>query len=115
MEAMRACASPFVAQTQRPLRLIKGAKPMRISVALPVVAALAAATNGSSNEAFAKSGGSGTRSEPTRMVRDHRAPPVARDHRAPPVVRDHRMPPVVRDHRAPPVVRDHRAPPAVRD
>ena len=82
---------------------------MRISVALPIVAALAAATIGSSNQAFAKPGGSGTRSEPTRTVRDHRAPPVVRDHRAPPVVRDHRAPPVVRDHRAPPVVRDHRA------
>src|SRR5262249_56154546 len=104
MEAMRDCASPFVAQTQRPLRLIKGAKPMRISVALPIVAALAAATIGSSNQAFAKPGGSGTRSEPTRTVRDHRAPPVVRDHRAPPVVRDHRAPPVVRDHPPPPLV-----------
>jgi len=88
---------------------------MRISVALPIVAALAAATIGSSNQAFAKPGGSGTRSELTRMVRDHRAPPVVRDHRAPPVVRDHREPPVIRDHRAPPVIRDHRAPPVVRD
>jgi hypothetical protein len=82
---------------------------MRMYVALPIIAALAAAAIGSSSQAFGKPGGAGTRSEPTRVVRDHRAPPVVRDHRAPPVVRDHRAPPVVRDHRAPsPKVIDHR-------
>jgi hypothetical protein len=64
---------------------------MRMYVALPIIAALAAAAIGSSSQAFAKPGGAGTRSEPTRAVRDHRAPPVVRDHRAPsPKVIDHR-------------------------
>jgi hypothetical protein len=73
---------------------------MRMYVALPIIAALAAAAIGSSSQAFGKPGGAGTRSEPTRVVRDHRAPPVVRDHRAPPVVRDHRAPsPKVIDHR----------------
>jgi hypothetical protein len=73
---------------------------MRMYVSLPIIAALAAAAIGSSSQAFGKPGGAGTRSEPTRVVRDHRAPPVVRDHRAPPVVRDHRAPsPKVIDHR----------------
>jgi hypothetical protein len=78
---------------------------MRISVVLPIAAALAVFAT-SSGQAFAASRG---------VVRDHRATPVVRDHRAAPVVRDHRSTPVVRDHRATPVVRDHRAAPVVRD
>src|SRR5262245_66649828 len=74
---------------------------MRMSVLLPVAAALTAVVAiGSSGEVFAKSRG------PAPVVRDHRPAPKARDHRTPP--------PVIRDHRTPTtVVRDHRAPPKV--
>jgi hypothetical protein len=68
---------------------------MRMSLILPVAAALAVFAVESSGQAFAAS-----RS-------------VARDHRATPVVRDHRVGPVLRDHRtARPVARDHRVPAA---
>jgi hypothetical protein len=73
---------------------------MRMSLLLPIAAAMAFFAIESSGQAFAASRGA---------VRDHRAVPVVRDHRAAPVVRDHRAAPVVRDHRAAPVVRDHRA------
>ena len=103
---------------------------MRISLLLPIAAALAAAAVGSSGQAIAKSRGGDNR--PAPVVRDHRTPPTVRDHRTTaPVVRDHRTTaPVVRDHRvtpkvnanratpkvtATPTVRDHRATPTVRD
>jgi hypothetical protein len=66
---------------------------MRMSVVLPIAAALAVFAIESSGEAFAAS---------RSVTRDHRAAPVVRDHRAAPVVRDHRAAPVVRDHRAAP-------------
>jgi hypothetical protein len=70
---------------------------MRMSLLLPVAAALAVFAVESSGQAFAAS-----RS-------------VARDHRTAPVVRDHRVGPVVRDHRtARPAVRDHRVAPAAK-
>jgi hypothetical protein len=68
---------------------------MRISVVLPIAAALAVFAT-SSGQAFAASRG---------VVRDHRATPVVRDHRATPVVRDHRAAPVVRDHRDAPTAK----------
>jgi hypothetical protein len=87
---------------------------MRISVVLPIAAALAVFAT-SSGQAFAASRGVVRDHRATPVVRDHRAAPVVRDHRSTPVVRDHRATPVVRDHRATPVVRDHRAAPVVRD
>jgi hypothetical protein len=67
---------------------------MRMSLLLPVAAALTVVAVGSSSEVFANSRG------PAPVVRDHRPAPVVRDHRIPttPVVRDHRTPttPVVR-------------------
>jgi hypothetical protein len=74
----------------------KGAHTMRMSVVLPVAAALAVFAIESSGQSFAASGG---------VVRDHRAAPVVRDHRATPVVRDHRATPVVRDHRDAPAAK----------
>jgi hypothetical protein len=68
---------------------------MRISVVLPIAAALAVFAT-SSGQAFAASRG---------VVRDHRATPVVRDHRATPVVRNHRAAPVVRDHRDAPTAK----------
>jgi hypothetical protein len=59
---------------------------MRISVVLPIAAALAVFAT-SSGQAFAASRG---------VVRDHRATPVVRDHRAAPVVRDHRDAPTAK-------------------
>jgi hypothetical protein len=57
---------------------------MRMSVLLPIAAALTAVAIGSSDEVSARSRG-----------------PAARDHRPAPVVRVHRTPAAVRDHRAP--------------
>lgn len=60
---------------------------MRMSVLLPVAAALTAVAIGSSGEVFARSRG------PAPVVRDHRPAPTVRDHRTPtPVIRDHRQP-----------------------
>jgi hypothetical protein len=79
---------------------------MRMSLLLPVAAALAVFAVESSGQAIAAS---------RSVARDHRTAPVVRDHREGPVVRDHRVGPVVRDHRtARPVVRDHRVAPAVK-
>jgi hypothetical protein len=64
---------------------------MRMTVLLPIAAALTAVAIGSSDDVFARSRGP--------AVRDHRPAPVVRDHRPTPVVRDHRPTPVVRDHR----------------
>jgi len=55
---------------------------MRMSVLLPIAAALTAVAIGSSDDVSARSRGP--------AVRDHRPAPVVRDHRPTPVVRDHR-------------------------
>ena len=69
---------------------------MRISVLLPVAAALTAVAIGSSGEVFARSRG------PAPVVRDHRTKPVVRDHRdngGGVTVSETTDGPTIRDHR----------------